>query len=444
MSKTWNVVNNGRLRHWLSTNAVILSNASSIVGALVANSALGFAYWWFAARQFSPQAVGLGSAAISAMMLLGTIGALGLGTLLIGELPRRAGQKTALIFTALVAAGGAGGALGFLFALAAPFISGELNILSENIFNLILFAVGVSLTAVTLVLDQALVGLLRGSLQFWRNGIFSVAKLIILFMGVPWVSEHSGLSIYAAWLGGNLISLLVLAGLAVLNGVQLRACRLQWGLIRQLGRAALSHHALNLVLQAPNQALPVVVTVLLSAQMNAYFYAAWMMAGFAFFALAALATVLYAVGAASPITLAHKLQTTVRLSIALCLVTGITVFVGADWVLRLFGDAYSGQAAWCLRVLSLATFPLIAKYHYVALCRIRGSVLRAAQVLLVASLVELGLAIIGARIGSLLGLSLGWVVAVYLEGLFMARTLYHVTQTRMQVGGQPVLDGAGS
>ena len=58
----------------------LLSNAGSLLATTGITSALGFVYWTFAAREFSQEAVGYGSAAVSAMTLLGTIGMLGLGT----------------------------------------------------------------------------------------------------------------------------------------------------------------------------------------------------------------------------------------------------------------------------------------------------------------------------------------------------------------------------
>jgi hypothetical protein len=42
----------------IRTNLHLLSNASSLVGAMAINSALGFAYWWLAARFFSETSVG--------------------------------------------------------------------------------------------------------------------------------------------------------------------------------------------------------------------------------------------------------------------------------------------------------------------------------------------------------------------------------------------------
>src|ERR1700689_5182239 len=78
----------------------LLDNALTLLGTTGITAVLGFAYWAFAARLFSQRAVGYGSAAVSAMTLIGTIGMLGMGTVLIGELPRRR-DRAGLVSAAL-------------------------------------------------------------------------------------------------------------------------------------------------------------------------------------------------------------------------------------------------------------------------------------------------------------------------------------------------------
>jgi O-antigen/teichoic acid export membrane protein len=97
------------------TFAIILKNVGSIAGTTAITSGLGFFYWWLAARKFLPETVGLASASISAMLLLGTIGNFGFGTLLMGELRQQRDQAGHLIATALITVGLAGTIIGFLF-----------------------------------------------------------------------------------------------------------------------------------------------------------------------------------------------------------------------------------------------------------------------------------------------------------------------------------------
>src|SRR5262249_12277446 len=164
----------GTFSRLLGANRVMLSNAAALVGATIVNSGLGVAYWWLAARAFQGAEVGLASAVIAAMVLLGTIGMIGLGTLLITEGARRPGRAGRVIRAAVLAAGTAATTLGLLFALLAPRLSADLQPLSADALRPLLFALGAGLTAATLVLDQALIGLLWGDLQFWRNVLFAV------------------------------------------------------------------------------------------------------------------------------------------------------------------------------------------------------------------------------------------------------------------------------
>jgi len=409
---------------WLGTYWVILANTGSLVGATVVTSGLGFLYWWLAARQFPPEAVGLGSAAISAMMFLGNVSVLGIGTLLIGELPRQPGKEGLLISTALLVVGMTGGGFGLLFAFIAPWMSVDLRVLAENAETISLFAFGVSLTSVTLVLDQAVVGLLRSDLQLWRNTIFAIVKLVALIIAGLWLTKKLGFTIYMTWLGGNIVSLAVLAAYAALKNGRTNSFRPQWALLGKLGSTALGHHALNLTLQAPGLMMPIIVTAILSARMNAYFYTAWMIASFAAVAPGALTTVLYAVGASDPAALVSKIRLTLRLSVLAGILASIALLIAADLVLRLFKAAYAEQASLSLRILSLVVFPLIIKNHYVTIRRIHNQITNTALWMMAGGLLELTMAAIGASLGGLAGLSLAWVAALCIEALFMARTVY--------------------
>lgn len=407
-----------QVKQRIQLNKALFLNASSLVATTAVTSVLGFAYWWLAARLYSPAAVGFASAAISAMMLLGAMGMLGLGTVLIGEVSRRPNQAGSIIVMSALIVGGASAVLGALFALAVPTLSPELSIVSQDLGSIVVFAIGVAFTAVTFILDQAFVGLLRGGLQLWRNIIFAAAKLILLYVIAYQLSQTTGLSIYAAWMFGNILSLVILAAYMVWRRIRI-VYRPEFGLVRRIGRTALAHHTTNLILQAPNLLLPIAVTTLLSASANASFYAAWMIASFLFVIPGHLTTVLYAVGSKEPAALIAKTRMTLRLSLGLALPLAAILFIMANVLLGLFGAHYAEQADWCLRILSLGVFPLIVKYHYIAFLRVYNRVDSAIGILLLSGICEIGLSAFGLISGGLTGLAIGWVTAACLEAIVM-------------------------
>lgn len=414
----------------------LLLNAGSLIGTTVITAGLGFVYWWLAARQFPQAAVGFASALIAAMGLLGSLGMLGLGTLLIGELPRRPGQGTALITTALLVAGAASAMLGLLFVAVAPLISVEFAPLTGSAGAALLFPAGVALTAVSLVLDQALIGLMRGGLQLWRNALFAVLKLALLLPLGLWAAQSGGLLIYATWAAGNLLSLAAVAWL-VRRDLRQVAPRSRWGLLRELPHTALWHHALNLALQMPGLALPILVTILLSAELNATFYMCWLTLHLVFAIPYTLTTVLFAAGAADPSAFAQKARLTLSLATALGVTMSIVVWVGAEWIMGIFGAAYAEQGSWALRIMALGVFPLIIKDHFVAVSRVNGTIPRTAVVAALGSLLELGAAAAGAYANGLTGLAVGFVLALCLEAAYMARTVYRVAGPAAAASGVP-------
>jgi O-antigen/teichoic acid export membrane protein len=407
-------------------------------------SGCGFVYWWVAARRFSPASVGFAAAAISAMTLLGTFSMLGLGTLLIGELPRRPQQAGPLITTALLVAGTMGLTLGILAAVAAPTVSPGLRPLANNLASVLLFAVGVSLSAITLVLDQALIGLLRGQLQFARNGLFAVVKLVALILAGLGVASSFGMTIYATWILGAALSLVGLAGVVAFKGDRFQSIRRegvgpQWRLLRGIGQAALGHHALNLALQVPALIMPVVVTSVLSVTVTAYFYTTNMLTGFLNYFPFALSLSLYAVSAASPAALPRRMRFTLGLSVVVGVLANAGLIIGAYPMLRLFGAAYAEYAHASLRILGLSMFPVLIKDHYIAIARVRGRLVSAASLVVVGAALEVVLAGLCAHLGGLQGLCVGWLAAQCGEAAFMAPTVFRVAAEA--ISGPPQREG---
>jgi O-antigen/teichoic acid export membrane protein len=411
----------------------MLTNAGSLVGTAAVNLPLGFVFWWLAAHRFPTAAVGVAAASVSTMLLLSAVSVLGLGTLLIGELPRRPGKAPTLVASALVVVGLVGFALGLVFARVAPTASDEFAPLAASMWTTTLFASGVALTTMALLLDQAVIGALRGNLQFGRNALVAVLKLAILWLLASYTADESPLLIYGAWTAGTLISLVLLAVVFLSEGSRPRDWRPDWQLMRSLKNAAWWHHEVNLALQVPTYAMPVIATVLLSSTKGAYFYASWMIAGLVFVVPASLGMVLYAVTAARPGALASLVKRTMAHSfVAACAVGGI-VWVAGPWVLGLFGKEYESHAGLALRILILAVVPLIVRYQYIAISRVFGTLRRAGLFVAIASLLELAAAIGGGRVGGLVGLSAAWVGVVCLEAVLMGSVVYRVASTRLLV-----------
>lgn len=399
-------------------NHDILGNASSLAASTAVTSVLGFVFWAYAAHLFSQRAVGLGSAAVSAMTVLGTIGMLGLNTLLIGELPRRE-QRSGLVSAALLASGFGSLVLGAGFALVSLFFKSHFSEVSGAPGEPLLFAAGVVLIGVSLVFDQATIGLLRGRLQLWRNGIFAAAKLLILPVAAMTLHDELGLDITVAWVAGSAVSMAALALYLWFSGTPVLV-RPDWSALRGLGRLTMVHNWLNLVISVPWMLLPVLVTVIVSPAANAAFYAAWTLSGFLRIVPTHLSTVLFAIAAADPGAVAPKLRVSLRLSFLIG-IPGIAILcLGAPIILGFFGPTYAHTATVTLWLLAIGYLPTVPKVHYIAVCRATGQIRHAAVVLTATAALDLTLAVLGGIIWQLNGLAFGLLTGFLIEGLVTA------------------------
>ncbi len=393
----------------------LLINASSLLATTGVTSALGFAFWTFAARQFSQQAVGYGSAAVSAMSLLGTIGIFGLGTALIGELPRRT-RRGGLVSASLLACGLGSLVLGVGFAVVAPMVSKRFGDLLGTPVEAMVFAVGAVLTAVTAVFDEATIGMLRGGVQLARNLTFSVAKMAALPLTAFLLHDQFGVGISMSWIVGMAISL---GGSAI--WLRSRGTRVlprpDWAALRGLGRTVLAHNWLNLAIVVPVTLLPLLVTLVVSPQANASFYVAWMLTSFLSAVPWHLSTVLFAVAAAEPESVPRKLRFSLKMSLYIGIPGMLVLCLGAKFALGIFGPGYAREATFPLWLLTLSYIPTLPKNFYIAVARARGYISRAAVLLTAFAVLELVGAAVGGKIDGLKGVSVAILAAYVIVGI---------------------------
>ncbi len=396
----------------------LLGSAGSLVATTGVTSLLGFVYWALAARVFSQQAVGYGSAAVSAMTLLGTIGMLGLGTLLVGELPRRS-SRAGLVSAALLACGLGSLVLGLGFAVIAPHVSARFGVMIGTPGRAALFVAGVVVAGVTMVFDSATIGLLRGGLQLSRNIAFAVVKLLALPAFAIILHDQLGVGITLSWVAGMALSLVLVALWLRSTGARVLS-RPDWGVLRGLGRTVLAHNWLNIASTLPNLLMPVLVTVIVSPSANAAFYVASMLSVFLYIVPVHLSTVLFAVVAADPHVIAKKLRFALKLSFIIGLPGMAALGLGAHLALSLFGADYAREAALPLLLMAIGYPLVVPKALYIAVCRANGKIPRAAAVLTAGAAMEVTAAVVGGAAGGLKGLSFA------LLGARLAQTLVTV------------------
>ncbi|GAA2749554.1 hypothetical protein [Amnibacterium kyonggiense] len=417
--------------------------SASLVGTQALTSVLGLLFWAIAARQFAATDVGVAGAAVAMMMLLGTLGSLGLGTVLIARLPKvDPGERRVLVRTCLAAAAAGGVLLGLVVPVVLVHGFGAENLapIAGSVWPLLGLAAATGLTAVVIVLDQAVLTIGLGTLQLERNVTASGVKVVaLLALGLAGV--HGGMTILLAWTIGNLLSL-PLVSWRTRGGRAAGAHRriVEPSLVRGIGRLAVSHHALNVSIQAALQLLPVLVTVLVSARANAAFNSAIMLSGFVFALPYAVSVGLFAAARGEPTEVVRRMRLTIPFGLAVSAAASIVLFPLAGPLLHVFGPQYAEDGTVLLRLIVLAGIPFVIKDHFISLRRVQGRTTQALVVTVVFLAAELAAATTGALSGGAEGLVVGWLAVLVVEALVLAVPL--VRAYRHDRNG--ALDAAGA
>jgi O-antigen/teichoic acid export membrane protein len=411
-------------------NQDLLRNAGSLAATTGMTSLFGVVYWILAAREFSQGAVGYGSAAISAMTLLGTVGMFGLGSMLIGELPKRT-DRGGLLTASLAAALGGSLFLGLLFPVVTIVFRLHFPQVSGTPLRVAVFAAGVAVTGASLVFDSGTIGLMRGGLQMSRNLAMSFFKLLLLPAIAVVLHDAFGLGIVMAWTLGTVLSLIPVIIMIRRSGSRLLH-RPDWPLLRSLGKVAMAHNWLNLAIATPPKLIPVIVTMVVSPSANGAYYVAFMIASFLFMVPAHLSTVLFAVVSAAPEVIGEKLRFVMRLSVAIGLPAMVILALCAHFALSLFGASYAAMGTVPLWLMIASYLPGLPKAQYIAVSRATGKVSRAALVVSIMALFELAGVIAGGKLGGLNGLSFMTLGITLVEGAVTAPTVFRAATARGQ------------
>jgi O-antigen/teichoic acid export membrane protein len=403
----------------LRGNASFLANSSLLaLGSLVA-AGMGFVYWWFAAREFPPAAVGAQSVLISAMALVGMLGDAGFSTLLLGESAGRGRNGHSLIAAATLAGAG----LTLLLAVLAAVGLRYQHMMTGA--DSLLFVIGCALTGFAFVLDCGLIGLGQNRLQLARSLLFSVLKLILL-IAVGLFTEASS-AILLAWVASLGLTLAVSCGYAWANGV-LRLVKPDLRGLMKESSVVINHHLLNLSAAAPPLILPLVVASCLGPAVNAAFYVGFMVRGLIMLITGSLTVVLFSLDTSAPEVLREKLRFSLLVSLAISVAGFLGFVLFGDLLLRVFNPSYPALAGAAMPMFGISLVGGALRLHYVLLARVERKMMAGAAWMSLGGTIELTLAALGGIFGDVRWLALGWVFGLSLTTSFMIRPLFAYTR----------------
>lgn len=403
----------------LRKSSTLVVNSGAMAIGTAATAVLGIGYWWLAARSFSPEVIGRTSALLSVMGLVALLGEAGLGTLLIGEIGRHRDRAPGLAGAAACIGLALALGLALAFVLVAQCTSSAR--LLDGWLDGVAFVFGCGLTVLNMVALQALIGNLHSTGRMIQQVLFSGLKLVLI-AAVAGVGCTSSSAILLTWVAGLLASWIGF-DLATGGGARRVVGSPDFGLLYALRRKVFDHYALDVGMQAPGVIMPYLVLVLLSSTTNAAFALLWIMVSMASMIPAIAATALFPVVRSNPTQYRHDILVSLTASLLFSLLCAVFVLAYSRQILGLFNPVYPEIAGTSLCLLGFSLLGSTLKFHACALARLGDWMRKAAGWFALGGLLELCLAVAGAKLDGLQGLVVGWTLAVSVEGACAALVL---------------------
>ncbi|MER7623694.1 lipopolysaccharide biosynthesis protein [Streptomyces sp. NPDC126503] len=349
----------------------LFRNAYALMLSTGVSAALGLGFWLVAARHYTEEAVGQGSAAIAAQRMLASLTATTLTGAVVRYVPR-AGRATGplvarLYLVSTLVVGVASGVFLLTLDWWGPSYA-PLGTLSAGVF---FTAASVGWALLTLQ-DAVLTGLRRAVWVPVGNAVFSLGKLILLVVlaaGLP------VLGVFVSWSAAIALSVVPLGWLVFRRLIprQARADRdREPPTMREIGRFLAGDSVGSVFSLLMISLLPMMVAVRFDSAHNAFFYTAYTVGGTMEFMAINMASSLTAHASHSPESLAEGVRGALRRMALLLVPVVLVLVVLAPLILAPFGTEYAEKGTTVLRLLSAAALPRVAVELYIGVLRVQG------------------------------------------------------------------------
>lgn len=347
----------------------LFRNAFALMLNTGISAVLGVGYWLVAARYYSEDAVGQGSAAIAAMKLLAGLTAVTLTGALARFIPTAGRMTGRLVFRTY-----AGSSV--VVALAATVFLLTLNLWGPSYRFLhgplhgIGFIIAVAAWSVLTLQDGVLTGLRSA---FWvpvGNTVFSAVKLALL-VGVSAALPTSG--VFVSWVVSIGVSVLPLGWLVfrrlVPRHVAATEATARTASYREMGRFLAGDYTGSLFSLAVVYLVPVIIASQVSATDNAYFYITTTIGGTTNLLAINMGASLTVEGSHDPARLAENCRAALRRMAKIMVPVCVLLFVLAPYILRVFGQGYADAATPLLRWFAVGAALRVVMETYFAVLR---------------------------------------------------------------------------
>ncbi|MCX5556490.1 lipopolysaccharide biosynthesis protein [Streptomyces sp. NBC_00038] len=347
----------------------LFRNAYALMLNTGISAVLGLGYWLVAARYYSETAVGQGSAAIAAMKLLAGLTAVTLTGALARFIPVAGRATGRLIFRTYAGSSVVVAAAAVVFLLTLSVWGPSYRFLHGPLPGLGFVLAVVAWSLLTLQ-DGVLTGLRSALWVPVGNTVFSAVKLVLL---VALASAIPATGVFVSWVAAIAMSAVPLGWLVFRRLVprQVKATKedTEAPSIKEIGRFLAGDYTGSLFSLAVVYLVPVIVASQVSSADNAYFYITATIGGTVNLLAINMGASLTVEGSHDPARLASNTRAALKRMARIMLPVGALLFLGAPFILRVFGQGYADAATPLLRWFAIGGLLRVVMETYFAVLR---------------------------------------------------------------------------
>lgn len=371
----------------------LLRNAYALIANTGVTAVLGLAYWVLAARLYPAEAIGAGSAVVSALLFVSGVSQLNLQGAVTRFLPVAGGRTPSFLAGAYATTAAAGLGLGVAAAATAGWWAPHDSPLRQSGWFAVAFVGAVVAWSWFVLQDSALTALREASWVPVENGLFGLAKIVLLVV----LAGGAGGAIFASWTVPAALCL-VPVNVALFRRIIPRRRSTGPAPDALLTRRALARfvggdYVGSIFAQALLTLLPLLVVGVLGSTAGGRFYVPWIVATTIDLLPGNLATSFIVESSLAEHRLGDYARTVIRRVALLVVPLAAATVVLAPALLAAFGKGYVDESATVLRLLAAATVFRAVSTLYVGVCRAQRRVARLAAVQAAQAVLVLGLAV---------------------------------------------------
>ncbi|WP_028801715.1 lipopolysaccharide biosynthesis protein [Streptomyces sp. 142MFCol3.1] len=407
----------------------LFRNAYALMLNTGISAVLGLGYWLIAARYYSESAVGQGSAAIAAMKLLAGLTAVTLTGALARFIPV-AGRSTGRLILRTYAGSSVIVALAagvFLLTLdlwgpSYRFLHGPLNGLG--------FVLAVVAWSVLTLQDGVLTGLRSALWVPVGNTVFSAVKLLLL---VCLAAAIPTTGVFVSWVAAIALSVVPL-GLLVFRRLVPRHVKATEDhakppSLKEIGRFLAGDYTGSLFSLAVVYLVPVIIASQVSSADNAYFYITTTIGGTVNLLAINMGASLTVEGSHDPARLAANTRAALRRMARIMLPVCGLLFLGAPFILHVFGEGYAHAATPLLRWFAVGAVLRVVMETYFAVLRAQSRTAGLAWLQGLLCVLVLGLTVLLLPRMGLTGAGVAEISSLAVIVMIAAPRLYRIVRT---------------